>query len=275
MMTGRSSYFLCALVIIILIGCWHWIDPINFNNPKIKFFSISDASIYKSQSAMLNWEVENAESVSIDQDVGTVDLIGSKEVTPDANTEYTLTASNPAGSSKRTVQIEVKSKPEIKSFSIDPKSIYQSQSATLNWEVENAESVSIDQDVGTVDLCGPKEVTPDANTEYTLTASNPAGSSKRAVQIEVKGKPEIAFFKACLDRIPTYTSTELKWEVINAESVSIDNNIGSVGPSGTKPVSPIETTTYALTATNPAGPKTATTKIKVSDVVSGYCTKYC
>jgi len=78
-----------------------------------------------------------------------------------------------------------------------------------------------------------------------------------------------------LDRIPTYTSTELKWGVINAESVSIDNNIGSVGPSGTRLVSPIETTTYTLTATNPAGPKTATTKIEVSVIVSGHCNKYC
>jgi len=58
-------------------------------------------------------------------------------------------------------------------------------------------------------------------------------------------------------------SSTLIWEVSGATSVTIVPGIGSVGSSGNFVVSPTETTTYTLTATNAAGSVTATVKVTV------------
>ncbi|MGC6459301.1 MAG: FN3 associated domain-containing protein [Akkermansiaceae bacterium] len=57
--------------------------------------------------------------------------------------------------------------------------------ATLSWQVSNAESVSINQGVGSVALSGNEVVSPTTTTTYLLTATNASGSSTAAVTIGV------------------------------------------------------------------------------------------
>jgi len=63
---------------------------------------------------------------------------------------------------------------------------------------------------------------------------------------------------------PEETST-LSWEVSGAATVSIDQGIGNVALSGTRDVSPSETTIYTLTATNEAGSVNATVQVTVEE----------
>jgi len=63
---------------------------------------------------------------------------------------------------------------------------------------------------------------------------------------------------------PGGTST-LSWEVTGAATVHIDHGVGSVALSGTRDVSPGETTIYTLTATNEAGSVNATVQITVEE----------
>jgi len=51
---------------------------------------------------------------------------------------------------------------------------------------------------------------------------------------------------------------KLTWLTTNANDVSISNGVGTVGSSGTVTVSPVDTTTYTLTANGPNGTATAT-----------------
>ena len=62
--------------------------------------------------------------------------------------------------------------------------------------------------------------------------------------------------------------TTLTWSVLNASTVTIDNNIGDVKNSTFKSVAPLATTTYKLTATNAGGVTTATTTITVNQLDS-------
>jgi YD repeat-containing protein len=55
----------------------------------------------------------------------------------------------------------------------------------------------------------------------------------------------------------------LSWIASNADTVNIDNGIGEVSPYGSIYVSPTKTTTYTITATNPAGSTTDTVTLKV------------
>src|SRR5262249_16349908 len=65
--------------------------------------------------------------------------------------------------------------PVIASFTASPNSIQAGQSATLNWSVTGATTLSISPGVGTVTGTSVT-VSPSATTTYTLTATNSGGS---------------------------------------------------------------------------------------------------
>ena len=56
----------------------------------------------------------------------------------------------------------------------------------------------------------------------------------------------------------------LKWQTTDANSVSIDNGVGTVPSSGVKTVTPSETTTYHLTASGDGGTADATATVTVN-----------
>jgi hypothetical protein len=59
-------------------------------------------------------------------------------------------------------------------------------------------------------------------------------------------------------------SSTLSWTTNNATSVTIDKGIGTVPTSGSRTVSPSQTTTYTLTASGPGGTTTATATVTVT-----------
>ncbi len=60
-------------------------------------------------------------------------------------------------------------------------------------------------------------------------------------------------------------TANLSWLVLSAQTVSIDNGIGTVSNTGTRVIQPSETTTYTLTASNKTKSLTATTQIIVNE----------
>jgi len=61
----------------------------------------------------------------------------------------------------------------------------------------------------------------------------------------------------------------LTWNVANATDVSIQPNIGSVSPSGSKVIMPMATTTYMIVAKGPGGEATQSVSITITDLVGG------
>ena len=64
------------------------------------------STIEKGQSVELAWQTSNAESVSIDG-LGTLPATGTRRVTPEESTTYTLRASGPGGAKESTARITV------------------------------------------------------------------------------------------------------------------------------------------------------------------------
>lgn len=62
--------------------------------------------------------------------------------------------------------------------------------------------------------------------------------------------PVINSFTANPSEISVGESSTLSWNVTNATNVQIDQGIGTVSSQGTKAVSPTQTSTYRLTASN-------------------------
>ncbi|HUS34822.1 MAG TPA: lamin tail domain-containing protein [Verrucomicrobiae bacterium] len=95
---------------------------------------------------------------------------------------------------------------------------------------------------------------------------NGAAYAPQVAEVEVYGAatPEIRFFEAERDALPSGQSTVLRWEISGATGAAIQPGVGSVNATnGFVTISPGTTTTYTLTATNAGGPVSATVNVGV------------
>jgi hypothetical protein len=159
--------------------------------------------------------------------------------------------------------------PTIESFGANPEKIVSGKSATLSWRVSNAISVIITPEIGDVPLSGSRTVSPTQTTTYTLIATNEAGTKQATTVVSLETNevpatvPVITSFQASPEKIVSGKSATLSWSVLNAENVTITPGVGDVPLNGSRTISPTQTTTYTLTATNEAGTKQATTVVSV------------
>lgn len=157
-------------------------------------------------------------------------------------------------------------KPTIGSFSATPAFITTGGTSLLAWAVSNASSTSINNGIGNVSSTSLL-VNPSVTTTYTLTATNPGGSSTSSVTVTVnapvQNAPTINSFTATPNSIMAGSSTVLAWSVANASSTSINNGVGTVSSTSVT-VNPAVTTTYTITATNPSGTTTANVTVTVT-----------
>ena len=79
--------------------------------------------------------------------------------------------------------------PDITEFSAEPSSIERGQSSTLKWSVSNANQITIDNGVGTVQATGTKSVFPNETTTYRLTATGPGGTLTKTATVTVTAPP--------------------------------------------------------------------------------------
>ncbi len=229
----------------------------------------SPMNIMAGESATISFATANADSVSIDNGIGTVGSSGSKVVTPAATTTYTLTATNARGPVTCNVVVTVAqgTVPRIVSFTANPISIQTGQSSTLSWSVENATNVSIST-LGTVQNSGSQSVSPTATTTYVLTATNKTGNVTANATVTVTAAPPVSAvgLTACTASPAVAAkpgdSVILSYTAANATSVAI-SGVSSATLTGPVTVNPAATTTYIVTA-NGANNTQATCSILVT-----------
>lgn len=234
--------------------------------PLVNSFTVSDPSITMGQEATLQWDVSGAGSVIIEPGIGKVASSGNMNVSPDTRTTYALTASNLFGSANKSLDIDVTGiPPSIISFDLNSDSIYSGQSATLTWNVQNATSVSISPEIGSVTSSGSKSVSPHSNTRYVITATNSAGNvtASKTLTINDTNKPIITIFRSGSESINSGEITTLTWDVIGAKSINITQGIGRVASKGSMDISPKATTTYILMAESDYGTETSSATVIV------------
>ena len=156
------------------------------------------------------------------------------------------------------------SAPEIVRFEVTPSTINPGGTASLSWNVNGATTLSIDNGIGSVSNQGSVDVNPNQTTTYTLSASNLQGTVTQQVVLAVRTLPEIVSFELDTSSISPGESATLSWEVLDASVVSIDQGIGTVSSQGSRQVSPIQTSTFTITALNDAGSVTAQATLNVT-----------
>ncbi|MGK0184577.1 MAG: hypothetical protein ACI9R3_000350 [Verrucomicrobiales bacterium] len=156
----------------------------------------------------------------------------------------------------------------IGDFNGDAARLASGQPLTLTWEVSAFEDLTIDNDVGdvsgiTADGKGTITVNPTETTTYILTATQGEFSQSRSVSVFV-GLPVIRDFTISSESIRAGTSANLSWSVSGDTSVTIEPNVGDLEGVSSISVSPDNTTTYTLTATNEIGSTTAEVTLTIA-----------
>jgi hypothetical protein len=230
-------------------------------------FQASPDRIRAGQQSTIDWQVLNADSVTISPEIGNVPGNGTRNVSPRTTTQYRLTARNSAGEVSATATVVVEEEPpaSFTACSVSPMNIMSGESATITYAAANADTVSISGGIGNVPTSGSRVVSPTATTTYTLTANNPRGPVTCSVTVQVTQgtAPRVLSFTASPTTINSGNASTLAWSVENAQSVTI-TSLGTVEPTGSQQVRPTTTTVYTLTATNPTGSVTATATVTVS-----------
>ena len=246
------------------------------------------------ESVTLSWEVRNAVSASIDQEVGNIAsahrLRGSVTVSPIARTTYTLTVVKGEDTLTSSVTINVLAplrQPSITSFAADDATILTTETTTIRWAAVNGVSgtirgtslnralTSAELTAGTLDV-GP--LIAGAHT-YTLTIVGEAGSTTAAATftITVAEAPvipvavlAITSFSADRTRVQAGDTVTLTWVIANADSASINQGVGAIGSadvaSGSITVTPSVNTVYILSAVK--GADTVTKQVAITISVS-------
>lgn len=226
---------------------------------------VNDADIMRGEATIINWTTTDATTVTIDNGIGALDAAGKTNISPSTTTTYTLTAQGASASVTCTATVVVR-EPEptplsCDAFSANPPSRTGTGPVTLSWGTTNADSVAIDNGVGTVDVDGTKEITVSTTTTYTLTATRGTETKMCTTVVTVTSVPVVTprcdAFSASPTSVASGNSVTLTWGTTDATTVSIDNGVGSVDADGSRTVNPTSDTTYTLTGTSATGQTTS------------------
>lgn len=234
----------------------------------IQRFNANPIRVQPGGTSVLSWQVLNADDVEI-SGIGKVNNQGgTAQVNPRETTTYRITARNRTSEATDTVTVTVEQvvTPQVRiiAFRAAPADIRFGESSNLVWETENADTVTIDG-IGTVRPSGTATVSPKETTTYRITATNRGGSVNATATITVlrPAAPRITSFTADPIEIGEGSSSTLNWRVEQGATEVEITGLGQQTLVGSTPVSPVETTTYILTARNAGGEATASVTVKV------------
>lgn len=229
------------------------------------------------------WAFANAPSptptCTLDNGVGAVSSGSITTVTLAAPTSFTLTCTNSAGSVSATKVIAtttVAVAPELAAFDADPFLIPAgiATDVTWTWTLANsptpAPTCEINRGVGMVSSGTSTPVTIAADTLFTLTCTNEAGSDSAQVTVAAAIAPQLATFTATPSAVDQNvpTSTTWNWTWVNsptpAPTCTIDNGVGPIAEGGSTSITLAADTVFTLTCANAGGSHTATTTVTVT-----------
>lgn len=150
-------------------------------------------SIASGQTSTLTWNAPSATSCAASGGWSGVKAASGSEVTAalTADTTYTLSCTNTAGSSAQSVTVFVTPPPTV-TLTATPSTVTLAQSTTLTWTATNATSCTASGDwSGAKAPGGGSELISAllANATYTLTCSGVAGNASQTANVTVNTPP--------------------------------------------------------------------------------------
>jgi len=142
--------------------------------------------------------------------------------------------------------------------------IQQGEDVRLTWTSKDAKAVTINGDA--VDKNGSKSYTPADTTTYTAVAKrgNKEARDAKTVTVNARAARPTISITADQSAINRGQSTTLRWNSTNSDRVTI-TDLGTVPTSGSRVVSPSQSTTYSATASGPGGSDSASARVTVTE----------
>lgn len=235
---------------------------------------------YGGGDSTLTWTTTNADTVTIDNGVGSVGPNDSEVVAVTAAITYTLTATGEGGTVTCEAPITI-ADPGAPScvLTVDPNIVDEGGNARVEWDstnvthvlikeiIDGSESTFQDTDAGS----GSVVVAPVATTTYRGTFTGPGGIVYCEDSVTVRPQDPLT---CTLEADPTAHpfgggNSTLTWTTENADSVSIDHNIGVVAENDSTVVNVVDDITYTLTATRGNETKQCVAAITVEPQTQG------
>ena len=237
--------------------------------PRVLSFSADPPTVLPGAETTLSWRVTGAEKLTLKNGDSEQDVTGQTEVTvkPAATTTYTLTASNFFGDDSAELRVQVGTPPVISRFRASDTTLTPGSDVTLSWNVRDASKLTLTGGGGPLDVTGDTSVTLKVSetTTFTLIAENAVGKVEERLEVRVGQAPTIEVFSAAPPLITPGASSTLSWRVRNG---NVRLNGDPVDSSGSLSVTPSETTTYTLTATNDFGQSAQEVEVRVGSAPS-------
>ncbi len=194
-------------------------------------------------------------------------LEGSASLPMGAGGRFQIVATSGAQTATEEFTITVVESPNIGSFSANEgvvSLVDGSAILTLSWSaVTRATALELVADtlgqipLGSRSLIADSiDVEIDADTTFTLTASNASGDALSTVVVRAVPLPVVSSFSASLDYVGAGETVELSWTTVDATNVTIEENgtliPGPLPASGTLEVEVLIATTFEIKAYNDA-----------------------
>jgi hypothetical protein len=209
----KKLLLLIAMILLVAIGCLS--GPASPNQPPTAYIdSVSPTNVAPGETVTLTGHGIDPDGTvgaynwrsSRDGDLSTAASFETSSLSPGTHTIWFKVQDDDGVWSNEVLATVIvvptgAAKPVINSFNASPGSIGSGGSATLSWDVPNAATVSIDQQIGNVSLSGNRVVFPTKTTTYTLTATNAVGTVMATAQIVVSSvsAPTVELFPIAAD----------------------------------------------------------------------------
>jgi len=225
-----------------VIICGLLLFTVNLSAQKINF-KASKRYIDAGQTTTLTWNVKFAGSKALIKLSDTDTYLkkkGSMEISPENDTQYTLTVKGKFGEEKKNIKVKVR-KPEIIYFT-GPENNDGASHCELKWKTRFAKTIEIEGHDAYLPAIGSKIMVPTATTEYTLKVCNKYDycvSSKIKIDFNgdfAKGPTSLSYGESGL----------LEWKFENAINVAIEGADNNLPAEGSKKISPSTSTNYTF-----------------------------
>lgn len=244
----------------------------------IHSFIADPAYLSAGESTKLKWETSGLGAMLLRREDGGGPVTlgpgrtGEWMVSPTVTTTYVLRGEGPQGEVEARVVVYVDEQPEI-TFTAEDINIVSGQKAVLKWTSRGAETLSINRNVGDVlpitgpDGTGSMEVSVAQSSTFFLTATNPLGTVRKPLRINVGELPVIEAFVVNNDDIVPGEAVSFSWRLTGATSATITDVGGISKIGGTREFKPLATATYELTAKNSFGEVKESLTVNVAKLV--------
>jgi hypothetical protein len=232
---------------------------------------LSPATINRGESTALNWNynyIKSLKVVSSDKSFNETSYFGSYPLSPLVTTDYNITLDNDKKIEEKTLKLTVIQPTPVISFTADKVKVGFGQPVRLNWNVADAEAVSIDNAIGNVNLSGNFSIVPTQDTTYkmSVTGYNNENSTSRSLSIDVVNTSKVNSFTSNKTKITVGDEVTFNWSVNDSEGLELTpfGTVPKTDTSKTVTLGSIGSFDYTLKTTSLSGLEDTSNPINVT-----------